>query len=131
MQLSQQDAQLFYTLMWPLQFFVNQRVKIAPELKTLDAYKTCTAEITLRVCQALYEDIDLIDAFIEANPGGFSADMLAIVASWKHFVADSFYIERYLKNCAVFIASDQKVYAVLGIYDAFEDGSYWIPGSWT
>jgi hypothetical protein len=70
-------------LMWPLQFFVNQRVKIAPELKTLDAYKTCTAEITLRVCQALYEDIDLIDAFIEANPGDFSADMLAIVASWN------------------------------------------------
>ena len=29
--------------------------------------------------------------------------------------------ERYLKNYAVFIASDQKVYAVLGIYDAFED----------
>jgi hypothetical protein len=121
MKLSQQDATLFYTLMWSLQFFVNQRVNIAPELETLEEYKTCAADVKLQVREALCENIDLIDAFIQANPEGFSADMLAIIASWKHLVAGNFYIERYLKKYTVFISSDNNVYAVLGLYDAFED----------
>jgi hypothetical protein len=121
MKLIQQDANLFYTLMWSLQFFVNQRLNISPELDTLEEYETCASDVKLKVREALYEHIDLIDAFIHANPDGFSEDMLAIIASWKHFVAGDFYIERYLKKYAVFISSDDNVYAVLGIYDAFED----------
>jgi hypothetical protein len=121
MKLSQQDANLFYTLMWSLQFFVKQRVKIAPELETLEEYKTCATDVKLKVREALYENIDLINAFIQANPEGLSEDMLAIIASWKHFVAGNFYIERYLKKYTVFISSDNNVYAVLGLYDAFED----------
>ena len=121
MKLSRQDADLFFTLMWPLQFFVQQRLHILPDVDTLQAYIACPSDRKLQVRQALYEHIDLIDAFLQENPQHFSEDTLAIIAAWKHYQAGDFYIERFLKTHAIFIASDNKVYAVLALHDAFED----------
>jgi hypothetical protein len=38
MDLPQKDADLFYKLMWGLQFFVNQQLKILPEIRSLKGY---------------------------------------------------------------------------------------------
>lgn len=72
---------------------------------------------------ALYENIHLLDAFVAENPARLSADELAIVRSWKHFVAGRFYIERFLKKATYFITADgpATVYAVLGIQDSIKD----------
>ncbi len=121
MKLSKQDADLFYTLMWPLQFFVNQRLRILPDIDTLQAYIACSSDLKFQVRNALYENIDLVDVFITENPNSLSEDMLAVVTTWKHFIDGDFYIERLLKKYAVFIASDDNVYAVLGLNDAFQD----------
>ena len=121
MKLSRQDADLFYTLMWPLQFFVHQRLHIVPDVDTLPAYIACPSDHKLQVRQALYEHVDLIDAFLQENPQHFSEETLAIIATWKHYQAGDFYIERLLKTHAIFIASDDKVYAVLALHDAFQE----------
>jgi len=121
MKLSRQDADLFYTLMWPLQFFVHQRLHILPDVDTLPAYIACPSDHKLQVRQALYEHVDLIDAFLQENPQHFSEETLAIIATWKHYQAGDFYIERLLKTHAIFIASDDKVYAVLALHDAFQE----------
>jgi len=121
MKLSRQDADLFYTLMWPLQFFVHQRLHIVPGVDTLPAYIACPSDHKLQVRQALYEHVDLIDAFLQENPQHFSEETLAIIATWKHYQAGDFYIERLLKTHAIFIASDDKVYAVLALHDAFQE----------
>ncbi len=121
MKLSRQDADLFYTLMWPLQFFVHQRLHIVPDVDTLPAYIACPSDHKLQVCQALYEHVDLIDAFLQENPQHFSEETLALIATWKHYQAGDFYIERLLKTHAIFIASDDKVYAVLALHDAFQE----------
>ena len=122
MQLSKQDADLFFTLMWPLQFFVHQRLHILPNVDTLQAYTACPSDLKWQVRQALYEHIDLIEAFIQENPQHFSEDKLAIIATWKHCQSGDFYIERLLKSHAIFISSDDKVYAVLALYDSFQEG---------
>ncbi|GBC61973.1 hypothetical protein DENIS_2936 [Desulfonema ishimotonii] len=121
MKLSTQDADLFFEIMWGLQYFVNQKLKILPDVQSPEAYIDCATEEKSKVRDALYENSDLIDDFIDENPRDFSTDRLEIVNSWKRFVADDFYIERILKKYAVFIASDNTVYGVLALYDAFED----------
>jgi len=121
MKLSKQDADLFFTLMWPLQFFVHQRLHILPNVDTLQAYIACPSDLKWQVRQALYENVDLIDAFVQENPQNFSEEKLAIIATWKHYKSGDFYIERLLKTHAIFVSSEDKVYAVLALYDSFQD----------
>jgi hypothetical protein len=68
MKLSLEDAELFYKLMWPLQFYVNQQRQILPNVDSLEAYIACPQPDKLQVRTALYEDIDLVDAF-RREPG--------------------------------------------------------------
>ena len=121
MKLSEQDAGLFFELMGALQVFVNQRLQVLPDVKTLDDYIDLSMEEKMQVREALYENIELIDAFVEENPRQFSQDKLDIVSKWKQFVAGDLFLERMLKKYAIFIASDNKVYGVLALYDAFQD----------
>lgn len=123
MRLTPDDAALYYRLMYPLQFFVNQRLKILPGLDSMDAYISLTAQQKLPVRDALYQHPELIDAFVAENPAKLSADELAIVRSWKHFVTGEFYLERYLKKYSIWIGdgSPAKVYAVLGIVDSLDE----------
>lgn len=120
MKLSQQDAELFFELMWALQYFTNQKLQIVSNVRILDEYIKCSREEKMKVRQAMYENINLIDSFIKENPQKFSDDKLSIIAKWKHFVAGEFYIERLLKKYAIFISND-RVYAVLALYDAFDE----------
>lgn len=46
---------------------------------------------------------------------------LAIVSKWKKFIKTEFYIERYLKNHAILIDDDNKVYGVIGLTDSLEE----------
>ena len=124
MKLSTQDADLFFELMWSLQFFVNQRLQVLSNVSTLDAYIGCSGEEKAQVRDALYDNIELIDAFIEEDPYQFPDDKVAIIAKWRRLVAGEFYIERLLKKYAIFISSDDKVYAVLALHDSFEDMFY-------
>jgi len=121
MKLSKQDTGLFFELMWPLQFFVNRQLRVLPKVSTLDAYPNCSLEEKGEVRDAMYGHVELMDGFIEENPHQFSDDKLEIIAKWKHFVADEFFIERLLKKHAIFITSDEKVYGVLALHDAFQD----------
>ncbi|MCJ7596082.1 MAG: hypothetical protein MUO52_15055 [Desulfobacterales bacterium] len=119
MVLSNNDAELFYRLMWPLQFFVNRRLKLIPNSSTIDGYQKLKLEQKLKIRDALYENIGLIDQFVKENPEGFNEEGLGIIRRWKKFVAGEFFMERYLAKHAIFIRN-QTVYAVLGLVDPFE-----------
>jgi len=124
MKLSPEDTALFYKLLWPLQFYLNQHLKIIPDVESVEEYRGLrTQDEKLQVRDAVYKNIHLLDAFTAENPAGFSADELAIVRNWKHFVAGKFYIERFLKKAAYFITADgpPTIYAVLGIQDSIKD----------
>jgi len=126
MKLSSKDVNLFYRLMWPLQFYVNQQRQILPHVDSLEAYIVCPQPDKLQVRNALYENIGLLDAFIAENPAHLSADELAIVQNWTRFVAGDFYIVRFLKKATIFVEANDpyRVYAVLGLTDSLEDVFY-------
>jgi hypothetical protein len=115
MKLTQEEAAHFFKLMWPVQFFVNRKLNLLPEIQDLESYIRCTTEEKMRVREALYENIHLLKDFTEENPQNLTEKELGIVAGWKHFRKGDFYMERFLKTYAVFIDDKNKVYGVLGL----------------
>jgi hypothetical protein len=83
----------------------------------------CSLEEKVKVRNALYENIGLIDSFVQDNPFGFSSEELEIVKSWKHFVSGNFYLVRFLSNYAVFLDTGDppRVYGVLGITNTIDE----------
>ena len=120
MKLSENDAKLFFDLMWALQYFVNQKLNILTNIKSIDAYAKCPPEEKIEVRQALYSDTKLIDAFVQQNPQNFSEENLSIISSWKNVIEGDFYIERFLKKYAIFIENSE-VYGVLGLHQGFDE----------
>ena len=61
MKLSEQEVELFYELMWSLQFFVKQKLKLLRKIRTLQDYSDCSQQDKMKVRQTMYENIELID----------------------------------------------------------------------
>lgn len=118
MKLSEPDTKLFFELMWALQFYVNQKLKIH-DVKRIDDYADSTAGQKATVREALYSNIELIDSFVQENPQNCSTANLAIISAWKQFIRGSFFIERLLKKYAVFI-QEKNVYGVLGLSQSID-----------
>ena len=120
MQLSEKDVELYYELMRVLQSYVNQELKLYPEIKDEIDIKYAEIEEKAAIRNALYENIGLIDSFIKKNPEKFSNEELSIIAGWKNFIGGDFYVERFLKKFSIFI-QDETVYAVLGLQQPLSD----------
>jgi hypothetical protein len=123
MHLAPHDAALFYKLMHPLQYYVNQQLQILPQITSLEEWIQIGSATKLPVRDALYKHLELLDTFIAENPAGLCQDELALVASWQHCVADDFFIERFLKKYSIWIGSGNPapVYGVLGITEGLDE----------
>jgi hypothetical protein len=119
MRLSTEDATQFFQLMWGLQFFVSQQRQLLPDVQSLEEYTTLATARKAIARDALWDNPELIDSYVEKNPDGFSAEELSIIRKWKLFVAGKFSLFRCLKDYAIFIG-DSRVYGVLGLYDPLE-----------
>jgi hypothetical protein len=119
--LSPTEASLFFKLMLPLQFFVNEKLGVLPRAKSFEKYCKVSTQEKFEVRSALFENINLMDDFIDENPQNFPMKELAVVSGWKKFITGDFFIERYLKNHAVFISDDNDVYAILGLTDSLAE----------
>ena len=119
MQLSPEDASLFFKLMPALQTFANQRLKIIKGLKDVEGYRTISNGERVELRNVVYENPEVIDDFIKENPFSFPKDELEIVSSWKNFIADSFFVVQLTKKHAIFMRDDD-VYAVLALAQPFQ-----------
>ena len=126
MKLSKEDTDLFFKLMWSLQNYVNQKLGILAEIKTLNEYQELSIAEKAGVRDALYANIKLIDAYLKENPESFLQPELEIIKGWKNFKRGSFFIERTLKKFAIFI-EEEKVYAVLALYESFDEMFLYMP----
>lgn len=108
MKLSTVDTDLFFKLMWSLQFYVNRQRRILPDVDSVEAYVDLPGSEKYEVRNALWENPKLIDAYVAKNPDGLPAEELEIVGKWKRFVSGTFYIFRFLKKHTIFIGEDSK-----------------------
>ena len=117
------EVERFYKLHSALLLYANQQLGLAPHVTTVSQLMSMPEEKRYELRVALYENMHLIDAFVQDNPQRFAADELAIVESWKHLVQGQFYVFRHLKRYTAFLDADSppKAYGVLALHDDFED----------
>jgi hypothetical protein len=123
MNLSTEETQLFYQLRLALLAYTNQYLKVIPQATTAEEVGKQPVEQVARLRDALHAKPELLERFVAENPTRFSAQELAIVASWRHRVSGDFYIMRHLKPYTVFMSGrgTPHLYGVLGLYDPLEE----------
>ncbi len=118
------DVELFFRLHRTLLFFVNQRLGVVSgHLATPEEITVLPPEDRLKLRDALSANVGLIETFVTENPAQLPEDELAIIHSWRHLVAGTFYIFRELAKYTVFLSSEKLpvAYGVLGLSQPFED----------
>lgn len=118
MQLSPEDAKLFYRLYFSLLFFVNEQFKFLKEPKSPEDLKDVNIQHKIQLRDKLYENPDLIDVFVQQNPYNMSPSDLEIIEGWNDFVKERLILFRYLKNYTIFLDTKNPpiAYGVLGTY---------------
>jgi hypothetical protein len=120
--LSPTDAQLFYKLMWGVQFYCNQQTGALKDVTSTDAYVRLSSEKKIRVRDLLWKRPALMDDYIQANPDAFSESELEILRGWRRqFLKGTFYILRHLKKGTIFIGDQNKVYSVSGLVTPLDE----------
>ncbi len=119
MNLSNDDARLFFKLFLALLAYANRHLNVVPKVSTVSDIQEAGTENTGKIRDALYAHPELFDRFCAENPEKFAAEELSIVANWKHRVSGEFYLMRYLKKYAVFMPAKKSdhLYGVLGLFD--------------
>lgn len=120
MLLSRDEAELVFKLHCALMQFVMEQTQGAGVPG--QNYRALPAAQRQKVAQAFLGRLDLIDAFIAANPDRQSAEELEIVSSWRHLVAGRFIALRQLRKYMVLLACDgtSAAYGVIGLVDPLE-----------
>ena len=121
MNLSLEDAKLFFELMWGLQRYANRRYGVLKDIPSPTEYAGLPAKKKLKVREALWKNPGLIDDYVKENPESLSSEHLEIISSWKGFIKGEFFILRHLKKYTIFIGNNNQVYGVLGLFDSLED----------
>ncbi len=121
MKLFQQDADLYFKLMKPLLVFVNKKMELVPDVQTVKDFDKTDFDNRVIIRESLYEEIHLIDEFIDENPEDLPMNELAIAAKWKNFIRGDFFVERHLKKHSILIGEDDKVYAVRGLLSSLDE----------
>ena len=118
MNLSKEDAALYYKLRMSTLAYTNQKLAIVPQVATpADMRKLSLTEIA-KLSAAFYDDAEMLGRYLAENPDFFSPGDLGIVASWKRRISGDFYVMRYLKAYSIFMSSNPAhLYGVLGLKD--------------
>ncbi len=123
MRLSPQETERFYRIWFALLHYVHTQLQLAPDFPDAPGDHNISTEAAVQLRNALWADDALREQFISDNPAQLSADDLALVASWQHRVAGSFFIYRSLQKYTVFLSETEPAhaYGVLGLVSTIEE----------
>ena len=122
--LSPTDAEAFFRLWSHIDAYVCRRTGAMPGITSPnDVREKCSAGDLARIRRALWTDPGLLEAFSSDNPLGLSAGEIEEVRRFRHAVRGKFYVERCLKDYAVFISvgDTPRVFAVRGLRERVDE----------
>lgn len=74
------------------------------------------------VADRLWDDISIIDDYLEEHSDGLKEQDAEIIRSWKRCIPGRFVMERHLKKGSIFISmEDEQVYQVSGIISSWDE----------
>lgn len=115
--LEKEQGELFYRLWLPLLSYANQKYHIVNDFAATAPSKGISPEKASKVANKIWEDISIIDEYIEVYSDEMSEEEINIVAGWKNAVRGTFVVDRHLKKGSILVSvdADKKVYLVKGI----------------
>ncbi|HOC63702.1 MAG: hypothetical protein RBS72_11865 [Sedimentisphaerales bacterium] len=118
-----EESSLFLSLYQHLIGFAAGRLGGISGIADFASFRAAKWEAKAEARNRLLDNMALLDAFVEENPGGFRETDLSNVLLWRHFVHTDFVIERALAKCTVFLTEDKppRAYGVLGLTQEFDD----------
>src|SRR4030095_12557332 len=121
MRLPASAVALFYKLYSAVLLYTNHQLGLARQVTTLAQLRAMPEEAQYELREAFHAHRQLLEAFVQENPQRFSAEELALVASWRHGVHGQFYVLRHLQRYTVFldVQDPPKAYGVLALHDDF------------
>ena len=123
MKLPEEDTELFYKIHPALLFYTNQLKGVVRRTNSVEEFMQLPNEEKVKIREALYEQPELINAFVKENPIKLSREELEIVRSWNNCLKGDFFLFRYLKKYAIFLddRTPPKAYGVLALQSDFQD----------
>ncbi len=123
MVLSDEQARLFYKLWIPLLDYVNQKYQLVKELYGMSSPKGLPPESVAKITKKLWEDISVIDEYLNLQSEKMATEQVSIIEGWKKVVHGRFIVERHLKSGSVLVSCDRndEVYIVSGIYSSWRE----------
>lgn len=118
-----EESSLFLSLYQHLIGFAAGRLGGVSGIVDFASFRAATRVAKAKARDRLLDNMDLIDSFVEENPGEFRDTDLANVVLWPHFVRGRFVMERDLAKYTVFLTGEEppRAYGVLGLTDEFAD----------
>jgi hypothetical protein len=116
MLLTKEDVELFGRLQALLYQFVNKVLRIfSPKKTTPQNFAKLTPLQRLKLRDALLDNMDLLEDYLEQNPDQLSADDLAIIAGWSNYLEGEFVILRETEDHTQFLLIDMEQPEVFGV----------------
>jgi len=122
MLLPPEEAEMVFKLHCALMQFVIEQLKLLDGGASTIVYATLPAGKRQQVEKAFLGRIDLVEAFIAANPAKLSQTELEVVSTWRHLVFGRFIALRQLKKHLILLSCDGTsiAYGVTGLVDPIE-----------
>lgn len=123
MVLSEEQAVLFYDLWIPLLDYVNRKYKLCKNYYGMSSPKGLPLDVVMKISSKLWENVSVIDEYLEHQTDTMSDEEISIVKGWKKVIRGGFIVERHLKNGSILVScgEDGTVYKVRGIYSSWRD----------
>jgi hypothetical protein len=126
MQVTLEEAQLFFKLYFALLAYTNRQRKVVPKISKPEDIPGAGIANLGKIRDELFSHVNLLEQFVHENSEGFSPDELKIAEGWRHYIAGDFFILKYLKKYTIFIPAQSNpetyhLYGVLSLIDPLED----------
>jgi len=122
MKLDKEEKDIFFELYFKLLSYTDRKLKVIDWKEEPSDLRGTRSEALVEIRDCLFDNIEVLESFIQENPADFSEDKIDILSGWKDFVKGKFIVYKHLKNHTVFMESKTpyKSYGVVGLEDDIE-----------
>lgn len=119
MNLTPDEADLFFETYEGLLTFVHQSRKLEPPVRSVEEFSALPVAQQVPARTALYAERQLLEDYL-SQAGKLPAEKLALLQSWRKMIPGRFTVVKQLKSGAIFQGDGGRFFQVLGLRNSVE-----------
>lgn len=119
MRLSEKEYYKYLEIHPKLIYHVGKKKNLIPAKMSLEEFLALSVQEKFPIRESLYDNIHLIDDYVEEYSKNLSEEDIQIIQGFKHFKRGTFYVMNLTKKHALFMDEDY-AYAVWALNDPFQ-----------